>query len=64
MKSCNVPPPRCAEQGQATVEYTIVVLLSVTVLVARPDVIVELVRVLRDIYLAFVYAISLSSLPI
>ncbi len=55
---------RKRQAGQAVVEYTIVLMLAVVVLLARPDVITELVETLKEIYAAFVYAISFSSTPL
>ena len=54
---------RKRQAGQAVVEYTIVLMLAVVVLLARPDVITELVETLKEIYAAFVYAMSFSSIP-
>lgn len=52
------------QRGQATIEYTIVVIMVVIVLIARPAVVEELVTALRDAYEAFIYAISWSDVPI
>ena len=49
--------------GQATIEYTIVLMCAVVVLLARPDVITQLVDALKEAYAAFVYAMSFSSIP-
>lgn len=51
---------RGAQRGQSTVEYTIVVIAVVVILIARPDVITELVDAIRQIYSAFVSTISAS----
>ncbi|MGY0505794.1 hypothetical protein [Luteimonas sp. e5] len=51
------------QTGQAVVEYTVVLAAVVIVLLARPDVITELVEAMKSVYEAFVYAISLSSIP-
>jgi len=50
--------------GQATIEYSIVVIMVVIVLIARPAVVEELVTALRDAYEAFIYAISWSDIPL
>lgn len=55
---------RFAQKGQATIEYTVVLLLVVIVLLARPDVIADLVGALKSVYEAFFYAISISSIPL
>ncbi|HWT28688.1 MAG TPA: hypothetical protein VN084_04190 [Methylophilaceae bacterium] len=52
------------QTGQATIEYTIVVMLVVIVLVARPSVIEEVVTAMKEAYSAFVYAISWSDIPL
>lgn len=52
------------QQGQAVVEYTIVLMLAVIVLLARPDVIKDLLNAIKSVYEAFVYTISLSSIPL
>jgi len=48
------------QRGSALIEYTVVVLLLVTVLLANPNVIRELADALRDAYTSFVYALSIS----
>lgn len=57
-------PSRSAQRGQATIEYTVVVMALVIVLIAKPDVITEVVTALKDLYVAFVYAISASDILI
>lgn len=51
------------QAGQATIEYTLVLMLAVVVLLARPDVITQIVDALKEAYAAFVFALSFSSLP-
>lgn len=51
---------RALQRGQGLIEYSVVTLLVVVVLVARPNVILELVESVRKAYEAFTYAISLS----
>src|SRR5690606_37181778 len=46
--------------GQATIGYSIVVIMVVIVLIARPAVVEELLTALPDAYEAFIYAISWS----
>ncbi|MBB6368804.1 MULTISPECIES: hypothetical protein [Xanthomonas] len=53
-------PDRRLQRGQSTIEYTVVVMALVIVLIAKPDVITEVVTALKDLYAAFVYAISAS----
>lgn len=48
------------QRGQGLVEYSIVTLLAVLVLVAQPNVLIELVQAMRKLYAAFTYALSLS----
>lgn len=55
-----VPPRRAAQRGQSTIEYTVVVIAVVIILIARPDVITEIVDAIRQLYAAFVSAISVS----
>lgn len=52
-----------SQAGQATIEYTIVLMLAVVVLLARPDVITQIVDALKEAYAAFVFALSFSSIP-
>ena len=52
------------QSGQATVEYTIVLLGAVIILLANPDVICQIVKALKEVYDAFVYAISFSAIPL
>lgn len=53
-------PLRGRQRGSALIEYTVVVLLLVTVLLANPNVIRQLADALRDAYTSFVYALSIS----
>lgn len=55
-------PARRTQRGQATIEYTVVVMALVIVLIAKPDVITEVVTALKDLYAAFVYAISVPDI--
>lgn len=50
------------QRGQATIEYSIVVIALVIVLIAKPDVIDEIVTALKDAYAAFVHALSASDI--
>lgn len=59
MKRPVFPSPR-TQRGQSTIEYTVVVMMLVIVLIAKPDLITEVVTALKDMYSAFVYAISAS----
>ena len=52
------------QAGQATIEYTVVVIAVVIVLIANPDVIADIVNALKQAYAAFVNAISVSDLPV
>ncbi|HST44552.1 MAG TPA: hypothetical protein VLK29_04935 [Luteimonas sp.] len=52
------------QRGQATIEYSIVLIMLVIVLIARPSVVQELLTAMKDAYEAFVYAISWSDIPI
>ncbi|MBD9535961.1 MAG: hypothetical protein ACN6RG_08425 [Stenotrophomonas sp.] len=54
------PPSRRAQRGAALIEYTIVTVLGIIVLVAEPNIILELVQALRKAYSSFVYALSLG----
>lgn len=56
--------PTRAQGGQATIEYAVVLIALVLVLIAKPDVVTELVQALKDAYAAFVHAISASDLPV
>jgi Flp pilus assembly pilin Flp len=55
-----MPPRHGRQRGSALIEYTVVVLLLVTVLLANPNVIRQLADALRDAYTSFVYALSIS----
>ena len=52
------------QSGQATIEYTVVVMLSVIVLIAQPNIIDDVVTALKEAYTAFVYALSWSDIPL
>ena len=54
------PGGPAGQRGQSTIEYTVVVIAVVIILVARPDVITEIVDALRQAYAAFVSALSAS----
>lgn len=49
-----------AQRGAALVEYTIIAVLGIIVLIAEPNIILELVEALRKAYSSFVYALSLG----
>ncbi len=51
---------RRAQRGAALVEYTIIAVLGIIVLIAEPNIILELVEALRKAYSSFVYALSLG----
>ncbi|RMH93822.1 hypothetical protein EBB59_04030 [Lysobacter pythonis] len=51
------------QTGYVTIEYVIVLICAVVVLLAKPDVITQIVDAIKQIYSAFVYAISFSSIP-
>lgn len=51
-----------AQRGMATVEYAIIATLGVLVLVANPNIVLELANALRRIYTGFVYALSFAAL--
>ena len=55
---------RRQQAGQGLVEYSVLLLFLVLVLVANPNVILELVQAMRDAYVAFVDALSLSWIPL
>jgi len=57
-------PSRKLQTGQATIEYTVVVVLAVIVLIAQPNIIDDVVTALKEAYTAFVYAISWSDIPL
>ncbi|KGM56729.1 hypothetical protein N799_02235 [Lysobacter arseniciresistens ZS79] len=54
------PRGRHYQRGQGLVEYTVLLVCAVLVLVANPNIILELVQAIGDAYVAFVDAISLS----
>lgn len=49
-----------AQRGSALIEYSIVTALGIIVLVAEPNIILELVQAMRKAYSSFVYALSLG----
>lgn len=49
-----------AQRGSAVIEYTIVTFLAVAVLVAEPNVVVELMEAIQKVYNAFTHALSLT----
>ncbi|MBD7923246.1 MULTISPECIES: hypothetical protein [Xanthomonas] len=55
-------PCKRTQRGQSTIEYTVVVMALVIVLIANPNVITDVVTALKDLYAAFVYAISASDI--
>lgn len=57
-------PSRKRQAGQATIEYTVVVMLAVIVLIAQPNIIDDVVTALKEAYTAFVYALSWSDIPL
>ncbi len=62
--NANAIAARRRQLGQATIEYTVVVMLVVIVLIARPSIVDDVVTALKEAYSAFVYAISWSDIPI
>lgn len=48
------------QSGQGLVEYTVLLICVVLVLVANPNIILELVQAVREAYVAFADAISRS----
>lgn len=63
MKTTRYPSHR-RQRGQATIEYTVVVMLAVIVLIAQPNIIDDVVTALKEAYTAFVYALSWSDIPL
>lgn len=56
-------PPR-PQRGQASIEYVVVVIAVVIILIAKPDVITDIVDALKEAYAAFIYALSASDIPV
>lgn len=54
------PPSARQQRGAALIEYSIVTMLAVVVLVAQPNIILELIDSLRKAYASFTYALSLG----
>ncbi|MDX1548934.1 hypothetical protein [Novilysobacter spongiicola] len=48
------------QAGQGLVEYTVLLVFVVLVIVANPNIILELVQAVRDAYIAFVDVIAMS----
>lgn len=48
------------QRGSAVIEYSIVTFLVVAVLVAQPNVVVELMDAIHKVYKAFTSAISMT----
>ncbi len=48
------------QSGAALIEYSLVTALIVVVLIANPNVIVQIVDALRRIYSSFTYALSVG----
>ncbi|WP_267112571.1 hypothetical protein [Xanthomonas sacchari] len=55
-----LPPYARQQRGAALIEYSIVTMLAVIVLVAQPNIILELIDSLRKAYASFTYALSLG----
>lgn len=59
------PTPRACQRGQASIEYTIVLILVVLVLITEqngePGPIGVVVQALRDLYNSYSWAISFSN---
>lgn len=62
MRTRSTPASARRQHGAATIEYAMVAMLGVLVLVARPNIVLELVEALRRIYTGFVYALSFGTL--
>lgn len=58
------PMPQMRQTGQATIEYTLVVIALVVIMLAQPSVLEQLADALKQVYASFVYAISVSDLLI
>lgn len=54
----NTHRPSGQQNGSATVEYCVVAALVAIVLIARPNVIAQLLQALRDAYASFTFALS------
>lgn len=55
-----VAPSRRRQRGAALIEYTVVVSLGVLVLVAEPNIVLELIESLRKAYQGFTYMLSMG----
>lgn len=58
--SRNRPPSARRQRGSALIEYSILTMLGVIVLIAQPNIVMEVVEALRTAYSSFVFAISLA----
>lgn len=54
------PSFRRHQQGVAMIEYAIVTVVGVLVLVAEPNIVLELIDALRRAYQGFTYMLSMS----
>ncbi len=50
----------CGQRGSATVEYLLVTSLVVIVLVAEPNVVVEVMDALKQVYRAFTFTLGFT----
>lgn len=64
MKRSGMSAPPRLQRGQAAIEYIVVVIAVVIILIAKPDVITDIVDALKEAYAAFVYALSASDIPV
>lgn len=64
MKQIGNPAPPRGQRGQASIEYIVVVIAVVIILIAKPDVVADIVDALKEAYAAFVYAMSASDIPL
>lgn len=53
-------PSRRHQRGAALIEYTVVASLGVLVLVAEPNIVMELIGSLRKAYQGFTYMLSMG----
>lgn len=56
--------PRRRQRGQASIEYIVVLIAVVVILIAKPDVVTDIVDALKEAYAAFVYAMSVPDIPL
>lgn len=59
MKRTQPRPPR-QQRGAALIEYTIVTVVGVLVLVAEPNIVLELIEAIRKAYQGFTYMLSMG----